>query len=71
MKAITLTLDANRGLLKSPASFGLRRQTFNFIMHELIPKATKMKIIPTFSQQEGNEALRNCRANEAWCGGEF
>ena len=34
--------------------------------HELIPKAVKMKRIPTWKQHEGNESLKKCRANEAW-----
>ena len=34
--------------------------------HETIPKAVKMKRMPTWKQHEGNESLRKCRANEAW-----
>ena len=34
--------------------------------HEPIPKAVKMKRIPTRKQHEDNESLRKCRTNEAW-----
>ena len=34
--------------------------------HEPIPKAVKMKRIPTWKQHEGNESLRKCHTNEAW-----
>jgi len=34
--------------------------------HEPIPKAVKMKRIPTGKQHEDNESLRKCRTNEAW-----
>ena len=35
---------------------------------EIIPKAAKMRRIPTWKQLEGNDNLKKCRANEAWWG---
>jgi len=44
-----------------------RFENANFkFYHVLIPKAAKMKRIPTWKQHEGNEGLKKCQANEAW-----
>ena len=44
-----------------------RFEKVNFKFYqEIIPKAAKMKGMPTWKQLEGNQSLKKCRANEAW-----